>query len=257
MLFSDAAETVATATPRRRDDAPLADMSVEFNEALQQKVQSQADELIMKTRELGTARSYGELCERRLLELAPGHALPVTEASLGDFPDPLAEAPHQRSDGSQVKNPKDVSGIPAYIVAKNALVRKVERECEEQIFALKKAMRALEERNSEMSSQLKRSRLERDAKEREVSDIIITVVVRIRRSNSFLSAFPPSISPLPAIHHWHPHGNLCSGVFQGQILGPQHAGAADVVSGCTEGAEGAQHNAKEQHTGYSPYERCR
>jgi len=167
MLFSDAAETVATATPRRRDDAPLADMSVEFNEALQQKVQSQADELIMKTRELGTARSYGELCERRLLELAPGHALPVTEASLGDFPDPLAEAPHQRSDGSQVKNPKDVSGIPAYIVAKNALVRKVERECEEQIFALKKAMRALEERNSEMSSQLKRSRLERDAKERE------------------------------------------------------------------------------------------
>ena len=192
MLFSDAAETVATATPRRRDDAPLADMSVEFNEALQQKVQSQADELIMKTRELGTARSYGELCERRLLELAPGHALPVTEASLGDFPDPLAEAPHQRSDGSQVKNPKDVSGIPAYIVAKNALVRKVERECEEQIFALKKAMRALEERNSEMSSQLKRSRLERDAKEREVSDIIIHSCC----SNTALKLLPVCFSSL-------------------------------------------------------------
>ena len=147
-------------------------LSEEYNEILQQKVRTQADELSNMHDKLSAAQSYGELCERRLLELAPDHPLPVTTESLGPPANGAEEAAlkdGQQEKGDRVQNPKDVSGIPAYVVAKNALSRKVERECEDQIFSLKKQVRGLEERNLELTTQLKRARLERDSKEREVS----------------------------------------------------------------------------------------
>ena len=48
------------------------------------------------------------------------------------------------------------------------LSKKLERESEAQIFSLKKTVRSLEDKNSDLTKQLKRTRLERDSKEREV-----------------------------------------------------------------------------------------
>ena len=58
----------------------------------------------------------------------------MTRESLGDFPEASAEAIKKNK---SVQNPNDVSGIPAYVVSKNAASKKVERECQEQIFGLK------------------------------------------------------------------------------------------------------------------------
>lgn len=51
--------------------------------ALARKVQSQASELTELTRQSQAAQSYVHLLERRLLELVPGHPLPVSEAHMG------------------------------------------------------------------------------------------------------------------------------------------------------------------------------
>ena len=167
-------------------------LNPEYNEKLQLKIQSQAEELsaivssrfifflsrVLDTRhnflpaqsqKLKITISYSELCEKRIQELAPGHTLPVTEDCLGVFlTTTAAEGKNDEKLKSDTSKPCDVSGIPAYVIARNALSRRLERESEAQIFSLKKTVRSLEDKNSDLTKQLKRTRLERDSKEREV-----------------------------------------------------------------------------------------
>ena len=91
--------------------------------------------------------------------------------------------------------PCDVSGIPAYVIARNALSRRLERESEAQIFSLKKTVRSLEDKNSDLTKQLKRTRLERDSKEREVWKPLQIYYIHVCQSIRALSkhTFSPPI----------------------------------------------------------------
>ena len=66
------------------------------------KIRSQAGELTRTLEAVQAARAYGALVERRLLQGAPEHALPVTEAHLSaPFPWPTLRAP--RDDGGEAR----------------------------------------------------------------------------------------------------------------------------------------------------------
>jgi hypothetical protein len=61
-----------------------------FVSKLSKKVQDQARELGYLQNELTAAKQYSSLCEQRILELFPGHQLPITTSSLGSKP-PVAQ----------------------------------------------------------------------------------------------------------------------------------------------------------------------
>jgi len=74
----------------------------EAHGVLAAKVRSQAAELTRTLEALAAARAYGSLVERRLLQGAPEHALPVTEAALATpFPRLTLRAP--RDDGGEAR----------------------------------------------------------------------------------------------------------------------------------------------------------
>ena len=64
------------------------------------KVQEQARDLIALQNELMSARDYIKLCEQRILELSPGHELPVSTASLGTAP---IDSKHRSSSDSSLQ----------------------------------------------------------------------------------------------------------------------------------------------------------
>ena len=74
----------------------------EAHGVLAAKIRSQAVELTRTLEALQAARGFGALVERRLLQAAPEHALPVTEAALATpFPWPTLRAP--RDDGGEAR----------------------------------------------------------------------------------------------------------------------------------------------------------
>jgi len=58
---------------RRRDD----------NDRLSRKISSQAQELLRLRQELDKSKRYASLCEQRVVDLCPGHKLPVREKHIG------------------------------------------------------------------------------------------------------------------------------------------------------------------------------
>ena len=84
------------------------------------KIRSQAGELTRTLEAVQAARAYGALVERRLLQGAPEHALPVTEAHLSaPFPWPTLRAP--RDDGGEARRAAEA----AVRAAASACIRRV------------------------------------------------------------------------------------------------------------------------------------
>ena len=54
-----------------------------FTQQIMQKLREQARELGSLRRELDSTRAYARLCEQRVLDLAPSHPLPISQAHLG------------------------------------------------------------------------------------------------------------------------------------------------------------------------------
>ena len=61
-----------------------------FMDKLSKKIQAQARDLSFLQNELVAAKEYSSLCEKRVLDLCPGHQLPVTKSSIGSRPQPAA-----------------------------------------------------------------------------------------------------------------------------------------------------------------------
>lgn len=150
--------------------------SNEYAAALEAKIARQAQELGDLLAQLEASTQYATLCERRVKELAPAHPLPVQADHLSSGPPPTTKESFTTSssrDGNPlaapccVAPPRALSGVPAYAVAKDAAWRRVERECAEQIFALKGNVRELDTKNAALAQQLKRTSQERDHRARE------------------------------------------------------------------------------------------
>ena len=138
--------------------------SDEYTQRLERKVRQQASELASLNGRLEASLAYASICEQRLLDLAPGHPLPVARDHLGTYPQ------QQGPNGTKVVvTPRDQAGVPAYVVARDAQARRVERECLDQILALKRRVRELEDQRSELCGKLKAARAELGAKEREAT----------------------------------------------------------------------------------------
>ena len=148
----------------------------EYSAALEAKIARQAQELGNLLAQLEATTQYATLCERRVKELAPAHPLPVQADHLSSGAPPTTKESFTTSssrDGNplaapcSVAPPRALSGVPAYAVAKDAAWRRVERECAEQIFALKGNVRELDTKNAALAQQLKRTSQERDHRARE------------------------------------------------------------------------------------------
>jgi len=169
--------------PSRRTDEPSSGTSRqsaaphgsnEYSAALEAKIARQAQELGGLLAQLEASTQYATLCERRLKDLAPAHPLPVQPDHLSSGPPPKEILNTSSSrDGTPlaapccVAPPRGLSGVPAYAVAKDAAWRRVERECAEQIYALKGYVRELDTKNAALAQQLKRTSQERDHRARE------------------------------------------------------------------------------------------
>ena len=75
----------------RRGEGGYTAMMEATPETFEHKVQQQARRLVEQQRQLVVALQYGQLCERRIKQLAPGHALPL-KAEMLDEPSAAGEA---------------------------------------------------------------------------------------------------------------------------------------------------------------------
>jgi len=112
---------------------PGIDSSIEHIARLEAKVRVQADELARCGDRLAVAATYRALCEERLQQLAPGHPIPIREEDI---------TLHKNSESGC----NGVNGTNGAAAAAVAMRR--ERECEQQNFALRRRVAALDAERS-------------------------------------------------------------------------------------------------------------
>ncbi len=130
------------------------------------QVREQASELSALLGRLEVSGAYARLCERRLLEVAPDHPLPVTSDHLGHFAG-IGEA----------ANACPIEGIGARegsTVGTEASYRGGEEKrrggsvaalgLSEQLTALRRRAETLDAQRADLAAKLKAARAERDAK---------------------------------------------------------------------------------------------
>ena len=137
--------------------------------ALVAKIQSQARRLVEQQQQLLAALAYGQLCERRVLQLSPGHALPLTAEML------------------------DEEVMPRQVPAPTLRVEAVEERIAELEFAL-----------TQMTQRAIRAEAECEALQlglgmtTAASAAITTATATAAASTSTTAAAPPSRLPIPA-----------------------------------------------------------
>lgn len=89
------------------------------------KVHAQALELADLTLKLQKSDAYAHLVERRLLEIAPSHQLPVNEALMGTHVDALSKLALSAAQSlTGVVTPGKISGVASHMIAVTAAQRK-------------------------------------------------------------------------------------------------------------------------------------
>ncbi len=160
-----------------------------YNAQLATKVRAQASDLQRLGDELDAAYGYARLCERRVCELHPNHPIPVTEDCLG-----VANPAGSGAGGSKIAARGGGTG-------KSARLRRENAELAHSNSALEKQLRAARSKLTDVSRNLKETRLQSERKDRELAyreKRIAKLEAQIAESSSSATNVPSSSSPSAA-----------------------------------------------------------
>ena len=105
------------------------------------KVQAQARELAELSLRLARSETYSHLVERRLLEVAPSHPMPVSEHQLGQAVEQLSKLALSAAQTlTGAVTPGKISGLASHVISQTAAQRKKTLDQSEQIRELEKAL---------------------------------------------------------------------------------------------------------------------
>lgn len=120
------------------------------------KVQAQARELAELSLRLARSESYSHLVERRLLEVAPSHPMPVSEHQMGQAVEQLSKlalAAAQTLSGAVT--PGKITGLASHVISQTAAQRKKTLDQSEQIRELEKALEKERKKVEDLSQKSK------------------------------------------------------------------------------------------------------